>query len=152
MHQHNVHGAILYPRVQVPNRACSPGIFAVSQAGDGYGAITHANFQVVSSSNPAKQGEVVLVYLTGLGSVKPAVTDGAAGPTSPLSVTSGTFAVDFGGDTGTIQYAGLAPGFAGLYQVNVQIPKDAPTGDVYVDIGGPGCYAAQIQIPIVKGP
>jgi uncharacterized protein (TIGR03437 family) len=131
---------------------CAPGIFAVPAVGHGYGAVLHADFSLVSPSNPAKQGETVQIYLTGLGAVKPGVTDGSAGPTSPLSVTVGDYGVYFGKPTAAL-YNGLAPGAAGLYQVNITIPKDSPTGDVYLDLsGGPTgsfCENSQVKIPIV---
>ncbi len=134
------------------SQACAPGIFAVPAVGYGYGAVLHADFKLVDSSNPAKQGETVLIYLTGLGAVKPGVTDGAAGPTSPLSVTVGAYGVYFGTPT-LAAYNGLAPGAAGLYQVNITIPKDSATGDVYLDLsGGPDgsfCEANQVMIPVV---
>jgi uncharacterized protein (TIGR03437 family) len=134
------------------NRVCSPGVFAVPATGSGYGAILHANFEPVSADSPAKQGEVVLIYLTGLGAVTPAIGDGDAGPLSPLSTTVAPTTVYFGPSFGTVQYSGLAPGAVGLYQLNVEIPPNAPTGDVSLDISAPGCEASQVRIPIVAGP
>ena len=134
-------------------RDCSPGVFAIPATGSGAGAILHANYQLVTSANPAKQGEVILIYLTGLGLVKPSVPDGAAGPVSPLSYTISDVTTFFGGDAGVTQYQGLAPGLAGLYQLNVQIPKDAPIGgQIQLDVKGNLCESAQIRIPIVAGP
>ena len=139
--------------VTMYNRECSPGVFTLSAAGDGTGAVLHANYQVVNAANPAKQGEVVLIYATGLGAVSPTVTDGAPGPTSPLSTISdgGVF---FGSTTGQVFYKGLAPGLAGLYQLNVQIPANAPIGDVLLDVEAGyklSCVGYQATIPIVKG-
>jgi uncharacterized protein (TIGR03437 family) len=133
-------------------RGCAPGIFAVPAVGYGYGAVLHSDFTLVNPSNPAKQGETVLIYLTGLGAVTPTVEDGAAGPASPLSVTIGNYGVYLGQSTSAI-FNGLAPGAAGLYQVNVTIPMKSPTGDVYLDLsGGPSgnfCENSQVKIPIV---
>jgi uncharacterized protein (TIGR03437 family) len=53
-----------------------------------------------------------------------------------------------------MNYKGLAPGLAGLYQLNFQIPTDAPIGDVLLDVEtGPNysCVGYQATIPIVKG-
>lgn len=131
---------------------CAPGIFAVPSVGNGYGAVLHANFQLVSPANPAKQGEVVLIYLTGLGGVTPGVTDGAAGPASPLSKTNESWIVSFGQSYVATQYSGLAPGLAGLYQINVQIPSNTPVGDADIYLAGGACEAAQVKIPVVAGP
>jgi uncharacterized protein (TIGR03437 family) len=61
----------------------SPGVFTTNQNGLGNGAILHADFTAVTETSPAKPGETVLVYLTGLGAVSPAVTTGAAAPNQP---------------------------------------------------------------------
>jgi len=78
---------------------------------------------------PAKPGDYVSLYLTGLGLTDPAFPPGvlanqAASLAAPVSVSLNSVPLA-PGDT---LYAGAAPGFAGLYQVNIRIPGDAPTG------------------------
>ena len=115
--------------IEVPIAPTSPGVFSLLQNGIGPGAITHADFQIVSEQNPAAPGEVVLIFLTGLGEVSPPFADGAAGPSDPLStVVDDGLGVEFGDQEGTILFAGAAPGFVGLYQINVQLPQTAPVG------------------------
>lgn len=132
---------------------CSPAVFTLTSNGLGDGAILHSDFSVVNSSNPAKQGEVVQIYLTGLGAVSPPVADGAAAPSTPLTGTTTSYEVwiggAFSGVQGTVQFQGLAPGFPGLYQINAQIPANAPLGDQYVGINTKKCYNEQAKIPIV---
>ncbi|MCU1263349.1 MAG: hypothetical protein JWO80_6234 [Bryobacterales bacterium] len=116
----------------------APGIYTLTQNGVGPGAILHSNYTVVSDSSPAMPGETVSLYMNGLGAVTPAVADGAAGPSSPLSNVSGTVAVflDDGVDPlaqATVSFAGLAPGFPGLYQVNFVVPATGlGNGHVYI--------------------
>jgi uncharacterized protein (TIGR03437 family) len=46
-------------------------------------------------------------------------------------------------------YAGLAPGLVGLYQVNVQVPNDAPTGNAVslaLSVGGATSNTVTIAI------
>jgi uncharacterized protein (TIGR03437 family) len=75
----------------------APGVFSLNQTGSGPGAITHANFQVVSPSNPAKRGETILIYLTGLGAVSPTIADGAPGAKAePFNRTTQMPVVYFG--------------------------------------------------------
>jgi uncharacterized protein (TIGR03437 family) len=112
----------------------APGVFTLSQNGIGPGATLHANGTVVSASSPANIGETVSVYVTGLGAVSPAVTDGAGAPSNPLSTTMDNFNVYVDATPATVTYAGLAPGFVGLYQVNFTIPSTPDTGEVYLDI------------------
>ena len=92
----------------------------------------------VTTTNPAQIGETVSVYGTGLGAVNPTIANGAAGPSSPLSYTANTITADISGVTATVTFAGLAPGLAGLYQVNVTMPSGLTAGDNYLDLAGPG--------------
>ncbi len=110
--------------LQVPVAATAPGVFTVDLNGIGSGAILHADYSLVTSSKPAKRGETVLIYLTGLGAVNPLVADGTAGLASPLSRAAATVNVLIGGLPATVSYSGLAPLYPGLYQLNVVVPAD----------------------------
>jgi uncharacterized protein (TIGR03437 family) len=84
---------------------------------------------------PAKPGEYVALYATGLGTTDPAHAAGqiptqAAATASPVSVSLNGVPLA----ATDVVYAGLAPGFAGLYQVNVRIPATVPDGDVPVSL------------------
>ena len=68
------------------------------------------------------------IFGTGQGAVLPAVDDGAAAPSQPLSNSLTLPNVFLEGRQLAVQFSGLAPGFAGLWQLNVVIPRDAPTG------------------------
>jgi uncharacterized protein (TIGR03437 family) len=116
--------------VVVPLAATAPGIFSVPPNGISGGAMRHLDGTLVSATSPAARDEYISVYLTGLGTTSPAVLDGAAAPGSPpLANITGPVNVYVGGiQTATPQYAGLAPGFAGLYQLNIQIPAASGSG------------------------
>jgi hypothetical protein len=78
--------------------------------------------------------------MNGLGTVTPQVADGAGGPSNPLSYSDESQDIVVDLDDGVdspaaakVTYAGLAPGFAGLYQVNFKLPASGlQNGDVYV--------------------
>jgi uncharacterized protein (TIGR03437 family) len=141
----------------------SPGSFSLGQNGLGYAAARDAVTGVaITSSHPAQPGEYIALYVTGLGTVTPAIADGAVGPSSPFSVADlygagflGVLLNDYGpngsstGILGTIQYAGLAPTLAGLYQLNVQVPASGlGAGDnIYVQFVTDAADVNQIQIP-----
>jgi uncharacterized protein (TIGR03437 family) len=108
--------------------AARPGVFTTTQDGKGQGVIMDVNNRLVDASNPAKAGDVVVVYCTGLGTTNPAVRSGEAAPASPLARVVTPVTVTIGGQPATVQYAGLTPGFAGLYQVNVQVPSGVTPG------------------------
>jgi uncharacterized protein (TIGR03437 family) len=117
--------------VVVPLSPTAPGIFSLAQTGIGDAAILHANYTVVNAANPAAPGEIVQVYLTGLGATNPVVPDGAAAPTKPLALVSAPVNVYVGGVLVTnVQFKGLAPTLAGLYQLNIQIPANISPGDL----------------------
>ena len=130
--------------------AASPGLFTVSQDGKGTGIFQHNNdFQLVTESNPARPGEVVIVYATGLGAVLPEVPSGAAPPLQPPSSASATVTAEIGGQDARVHFAGLAPEFVGLYQLNVEVPSGLATrGNVPLVLRVAGTSSNTVTIPI----
>jgi uncharacterized protein (TIGR03437 family) len=108
--------------------AARPGIFTVGQDGKGQGAILNSQGVVVNQTAPATVGDVVTVYATGLGLTDPAVQSGQPATANPLSQVKTTVTATIGGLPAPVQFAGLAPGYVGLYQCNVQIPSGIPLG------------------------
>jgi len=110
--------------------SAQPGIFTKTQTGTGQGAIVKQDgVTLAESGTAAKRGEVVIIYCSGLGPVSPAVEAGRAAPSSPLSSVVNPVTVTIGGQQAQVLFAGLAPGFSGLYQVNAVVPAGSPTGD-----------------------
>jgi uncharacterized protein (TIGR03437 family) len=106
----------------------SPGIFMLS--GTTTAIATHgADGSLVTTTNPAARGEVLILYATGLGPVTNTPASGAPGPGGPLAMLKDIAIVTIGGKFATVFFAGLAPGFVALYQMNIQVPNDAPVGD-----------------------
>jgi len=105
-----------------------------------YGA-NHALAQSGSTLNgesaASASGSVVTVYLTGIGAVDNAVSDGAPTPVSPLSTASATATATIGPVSATVQFLGLTPDFAGLAQANILVPA-LPNGDypLVITVGG----------------
>ena len=116
--------------VVVPVAQTSPAIFSVEGTGFGPGIVVHADFSLVSEALPAAAGETVVIFLTGLGPLDPPIADGAPGPEAePFSrTTDSSIQVLFGGEAGTLLFSGAAPGFVGLYQINVTIPNPVVVG------------------------
>lgn len=129
--------------VDVPVAPTSPGVFSVSSNGIGDAAIQHRDYSLVTQSNPARPGEILQAYLAGLGAVSPAVTDGGPAPAQPLANVTAPVNVYFGGVLVTnLQFKGLTPGQANLYQINFQVPTVGPgqqslavqTADAFTDL------------------
>ena len=125
-----------------------PGLFTFDGVPAGPAAALKADYSAVSTASPAQRGTVIMLFGTGFGPVSPSVGSGQPGKDS-LNLTVQTPAVLFGDRPGKVLYSGLAPGLIGVYQVNVEVPADAPTGDsisIVVGIGGRGTNYAKISI------
>jgi len=110
-----------------------PGIFTIDSTGIGQAAALNQDGTVNSSSNPAPRGSIVTIWATGLGLLTPPYPDGqiVSSALSKLVDVPGPFAVRVSGSSAEIQYIGQAPGMvAGVIQINLVVPYDAPAGPV----------------------
>jgi uncharacterized protein (TIGR03437 family) len=137
--------------VVVPLAPFSPGLY---RAGGSQGAILiNGTGRLAAPANiglPARRGvDFVCIFATGLGPVANQPASGAPAPSSPLAKTTAAVTVSIGGVSLVADFAGLAPGFAGLYQVNVLVPANAPVGDaVPVVIGVGGLSSNQVTMAV----
>ena len=100
----------------------APALFALA---NNSAAALHANFQVVSTSSAAAPGEYALLYATGIGhTVGPIVS----GPSGRAWLDAGGLIVTVDGLPAKVAWAGPAPGYEGLDQVNIQIPASVHRG------------------------
>jgi uncharacterized protein (TIGR03437 family) len=142
----------------------APGVFTFTNlagtfpAGLGPAAVTHLNYSLVTADSPAVAGETLVLYLAGLGAVSPPVADGAAGPSNPPSTTnesflgtSGSISIDILDSTGVdlaaaVSFAGLAPTYAGLYQINFVVPSGLAGGLGYVNVSTNEAYTSEARL------
>ena len=75
----------------------------------------------------AKAGDTIVFYGVGFGTVTPDIPAGEI--VSLSNQLSGTMQISFGGVQGAVSFAGLTGGYLGLYQFNVKLPSNVPTGD-----------------------
>jgi uncharacterized protein (TIGR03437 family) len=136
----------------------APGIFSINSQGTGQGSVLIADTGELAAPaggvfatpvRPAKPGEPVSIFCTGLGDVSNRPPSGTAALAAPLSTTLAITGVTIGGLPALVTFSGLSPGFAGLYQVNAQVPQGVRAGDdvpVVVTIGGANSNPVTIAV------
>lgn len=114
----------------------APAIYTLNSTGSGQAAAINQNGTfngpAGSTTVPAPEGSVVVLYATGCGQTSPPGTTGSVSPTTQLLEVTAPVSVSFGPLSnplyGTVKFIGAAPGLVtGVCQVNVQLPPD-PTG------------------------
>jgi uncharacterized protein (TIGR03437 family) len=122
--------------VNTQMRHASPGIFTLAANGKGQGAVFlvgEPSWAMIRNgaipSRPALVDEFVSIYATGLGPVNGAIVEGHAAPAGALLSATSEVEVLIGGHAAEVQFAGLAPGFVGVFQVNARVPLGLAAGD-----------------------
>jgi uncharacterized protein (TIGR03437 family) len=124
------------------------GKYAVATRQDYSWAVKNGTFQ--ATTTPAKPGDVIILWGTGFGPTTPAAPIGVQIPSDKTYLTTNPVRVTVGNLTAQVYGTALAPGYAGLYQVAIQIPPTAPDGDLAVvaTVGGvqsPGSVLIAVQ-------
>ncbi len=132
---------------QITLLSAAPGLFVVGSLL----LAQHPDGSLVTPISPAQPGESIVVYGAGLGPTNPRQLDGVI-PTAhaPIALLSQLQVLLDGQplDGSAIQYAGITPGTAGVYQINFTLPTgitDSPA--LQISIGGQLSQAG-IQIPL----
>jgi uncharacterized protein (TIGR03437 family) len=141
---------------QVGTNAYAPALFTTNSQGSGQASALIAGTASIpaavgafSGSRPAHAGEYVSLYCTGLGSVTNTPYLGYPAASDPTSMTIVMPTATIAGLSANVVFSGLAPGFVGLYQVNVQVPAGVAAGaaaPVALTIGGTTSNTATIAV------
>jgi uncharacterized protein (TIGR03437 family) len=123
----------------------APGLFSTSS---GQAIVQNSDYTLNSPTNPAKVGSTIVAYLSGSGAVSPPVADGAITPIGTLVYANSPSSATIGSSTAQVAFAGLAPGFVGLVQVNIVVPSGLQTGNypLSVTIGSETSNSATISV------
>jgi uncharacterized protein (TIGR03437 family) len=124
----------------------SPGIFIMDQT-TSQGAILRPDFSLAGPANPTRSGETVAIYATGLGQLQGFAR---TGDPAPVANTTTLPVVRIGGLVASVSYSGTAPGFAGLYQVNVVVPSGLAPGNQQIQISMNGVLSNVATIAIAQ--
>jgi uncharacterized protein (TIGR03437 family) len=129
-----------------------PLIFTQNEQGTGLGAIQNVlgdgAVELNTFDTPARPGQLVSIYATGLGPTEMPVPDGFAAV--GVNAVTGQTRVTIGGIAGIEpQFAGLSPQSPHLYQVNVAVPDDSPTGcSVTVRVSVDGVASNEVALAV----
>jgi uncharacterized protein (TIGR03437 family) len=133
--------------VRIGGQSASKGVLTVVPAAPGIFLAANSDFSVNSTTQPAKRGEVLHIFGTGQGAVTPPVADGeAAGTTLSKSVTMPN--VFLGGQQMQVLFSGLAPGAAGLWQIDIAISSDGPSGSALPLVVESGLRSNSIKVAV----
>ena len=112
----------------------NPFFFFTGMPNQPFAVAAHSDFHgLVTAADPATAGEILHFYATGLGAVSPSIPDATPAPANQLYTTLAPVSC---GDpyslipNAPVLFAGLAAGYIGVYQVDVQVPltEVGPTG------------------------
>jgi uncharacterized protein (TIGR03437 family) len=116
----------------LPAAVATPGFFTTTQNGRGQIAALNEDNTINSTSNPVGRGRVIQLYATGQGFLPDAPADGVPAPSDRLISTPSRPRVIINTTDAEVQFSGLAPGFVGVWQLNVRVPESVPPGNSIV--------------------
>jgi uncharacterized protein (TIGR03437 family) len=144
-------GALSLPETVVVAEA-QPAVFTQDQSGTGAGTIMVAKPNgstfLDTPATPASAGDTLVIYCSGLGPVSPAIAAGSVAPVSPASATTNPVTVTTGGKSAHVSFAGLAPGYAGLYEVKAVVPSGVSGATVPVVLSVAGASSPAVTVAI----
>lgn len=136
------------PVIALPLLNAAPALFVTAT---NVALATHADYSLVTEAAPALPGEIIVLFATGLGKSSPNPAVGEIPQTPATIVNLGTLVVTLAGtavDAASIKYAGVTPGSAGLYQINLQIPGNSPADPaIQVAVAGQSSVAG-LKLPV----
>jgi uncharacterized protein (TIGR03437 family) len=133
----------------------APAVLTADSSGSGQAVALNSDYTLNGAANAARKGDYIVLYGTGSGSqfVGPngqpvIVRSGEASPSNPLLTTAALPSANIDGKPAVVYFSGLAPGFVGLWQLNIQVPFDASSGEVSVSLSLGNQTANDVTIAI----
>lgn len=125
-------------------QAAAPGLFTFTA---NQAAVQNQDGIINGPDHPVPAGKAISAYLTGQGPVNPPVSTGAAAPFGPFAVPTLPLTAMLGGRPAAITFSGLAPGLAGVFQVNLTVPALASgTYQLVITVNGVPSNAGLVSV------
>lgn len=140
-----LNGDLLGNVVTVPISNAAPSMFTYNSIAIGTDTNTYG---LITASNPAKRGQVIVLYANGLGPVNNQPASGDPASVTPLSTLKTLPTVTIGGQNAAVAYGGLVPSLPGLYQLNVTVPAGISAGTQSITITAGGITSAASTLPV----
>jgi uncharacterized protein (TIGR03437 family) len=135
------------PTVTIPLAGTSPGFF---EWNGNLALAVHANGALITAASPASGGEVIILFAAGLGRTSPDIISGEVVSRATPILNLAQFRILLNGaalPAANVLYAGLAPGFSGLYQINLQLPAVLPSNPAIQIAIGAQVSPVTVQLP-----
>ena len=144
--------------VNLPVQAATPGIFETSSSDGTRRAVAiRPDGSFVTLQNPARRGEIIRVFVTGMGPASPAIVTGALPFAGVDSLISGQVIVGVANAGARVVTSRVSPNLLGVYEIAFQVASDSPTGNdvvLSVAVNVPGDSATRFsngsKLPIVQ--
>jgi len=124
----------------------------VANYASGFAEAEHAaDGSLITAASPAKPGEYIVVYLVGMGPTAVPVVSGVASPSNPLdtTLTADAPTITLNNEpVPVVLFSGLTPTAVGLYQIDLQVPLNAPNGDLTLVVNQPGFPGQPVVLPV----
>jgi uncharacterized protein (TIGR03437 family) len=143
-----VRDGVAGPAVTIQLAITAPGFF---QWNGNFAVAEHADGSLISDASPAKAAEIVVLFAAGLGRTVPDVPSGHVVSSATSILYASQLQVVVNGTpcpASSIYYAGLTPGYAGLYQVNLKLPDTLPPNPTIQMVMGAQSSPASVQLSV----
>lgn len=130
--------------VEFATAVAQPAVYQRNGSAYAYNATTKAP---IGASAPAHAGDVLTLYVIGLGEADRTLPDGSISPLSPPARVPGV-SVDFGGKPAAVEFAGLTPDSVGLYQINIVVPNGISGASVPLTVSIKEQTSSAVKIPL----
>jgi uncharacterized protein (TIGR03437 family) len=134
------------PHVTLPMATAAPGLF---EWNGNFALAQHADGSLITEAAPAHSGEIVVLYATGLGRTSPDLFPGSYSDHAAVILYLAQLQVRLNGvacAAADIYYAGVTPGFAGLYQINLRLPAELQSNPSIQVVMGDQASPASVQL------